>query len=498
MGHTRSELCSMPVETSPLMGRLSSRRSQVAMALAGSCAVLAMVGLVFAMGQTRPTSLVQQAVAAPYMAVPQAGAQPMYYMPVQPAVAQQGLAAAPPASAVQQPVVYYYVPAVPAKPQLALAHPQTQMLNASGNSSSEEDSFVCSVANIKALSATVQTKWDTCKTNPNYEQPNKDAGRRLLEWVWEPAAGEARAAPSGKPNHDPSAYEMVLRRRRQGPQYRLAQMLNESGGNSSDAEEDTPSMQDCMEEAVGDACDNLAGCDDKVCASYYNEPEIEALCGMCGMANSGKFGCFAKHATVEVAGKGQVAIGSVSVEDEVMTAEGPSRVYFVHDHEGVSDTVRIQTETGAMELTPIHYLPLYSAECGDRYCAAAKLVRAETVKAGDRVYARSGMGLVAKEVIGVAKGSASVRYVLTESGTVVVDGVVASVHSTAAGALETLPFRLLDSLARGSLQAAPVAAALRSILESPMLKAVESFVNGLAPAPLPLSSRAFGAAPLSV
>ncbi len=98
---------------------------------------------------------------------------------------------------------------------------------------------------------------------------------------------------------------------------------------------------------------------------------------------------------------------------------------------------------------------------------------------------------------GISKGESAVRYVITESGTVVVNGVVASVYSTAAGYLETLPFRLMDVLYKGSLQAAPVAAALRTILESPMLETVEAVVNSLAPSKLPLSSRVFAATPLS-
>lgn len=55
----------------------------------------------------------------------------------------------------------------------------------------------------------------------------------------------------------------------------------------------------------------------------------------------------------------------------------------------------------------------------------------------------------------------------------VVDGVVASVHSTLAGSLETLPFRFVDWMYRGSLQSKPIAAALAVVLESPALR--ESF-----------------------
>eukprot|EP00961_Rhodomonas_salina_P231284 3123905-Rhodomonas_salina.1 len=159
----------MAKENSPLLRGMSALpRRQLAMALAGTCAVLAMVGLVFAVGaQSRRSVLQQQYVQA-------AMQQPVYYMPVQ--AAQPQLAAAPNA----QPIVYYYVPA---QPQMQVAG-GVQMLpgNASGagNSSAggDEPDFVCTVANIKTLSGTVQKKWDTCKMNPNYEIPNKDAKRR--------------------------------------------------------------------------------------------------------------------------------------------------------------------------------------------------------------------------------------------------------------------------------------------------------------------------------
>jgi hypothetical protein len=80
-------------------------------------------------------------------------------------------------------------------------------------------------------------------------------------------------------------------------------------------------------------------------------------------------------------------------------------------------------------------------------------------------------------VVWVGQRSAAARYLLTESGNVVVGGGVASVLSTGAGELETLPFRMLDKAWRGSLQAAPVAAALYTILESPALRAAETLID---------------------
>ena len=42
-------------------------------------------------------------------------------------------------------------------------------------------------------------------------------------------------------------------------------------------------------------CEKLAKCMDPVCANYYNDPDVERICGICTMAASGWFGCFAGH-----------------------------------------------------------------------------------------------------------------------------------------------------------------------------------------------------------
>lgn len=41
----------------------------------------------------------------------------------------------------------------------------------------------------------------------------------------------------------------------------------------------------CGQDAIGDSCENIDDCDDSVCKHYYNEPEIEALCGICKIAS---------------------------------------------------------------------------------------------------------------------------------------------------------------------------------------------------------------------
>lgn len=81
---------------------------------------------------------------------------------------------------------------------------------------------------------------------------------------------------------------------------------------------------------------------------------------------------------------------------------------------------------------------------------------------------------------GVSKAIANVRYVVTSDDTMVVNGVVASVYSTGANGVETLPFHVLHMFAKGYLQWGPIAAALEVILESPVLRAVETVVNAMA------------------
>ena len=82
----------------------------------------------------------------------------------------------------QQQLVYYYLPQ--SSHGLSMLNGSAAAGNSSAggqNSSSARggsNDFVCSVANIKALHAAVQPKWDACKSNPNYKEPNKGAKRR--------------------------------------------------------------------------------------------------------------------------------------------------------------------------------------------------------------------------------------------------------------------------------------------------------------------------------
>ena len=152
-------------------------------------------------------------------------------------------------------------------------------------------------------------------------------------------------------------------------------------------------------------------------------------------------------------------------------------------------------------------MPLYTEACGARYCPAAKLVKAAQVQRGDQVYVSDGKHSSVKvgymclllfhgfaswsnarrlqackalarrfrcqkaerqantrptaanphrrvdtemvlhqTVTDTSPGYARVKYIVTEAGTLVVNGVVASVFSTPAAFWETLPFQILDSL----------------------------------------------------
>jgi hypothetical protein len=131
------------------------------------------------------------------------------------------------------PVVYYYMPSgrriamatgsVKVQERAALHPVHKQMLG--GNETEGDDKFVCTVANIQALSAETQAKWDKCKdkkgrfshinmidgtAHPQYteNEPNKNAKRRLLGWVWEPDQKNEKKSPM--PTHLPTHYRLKL------------------------------------------------------------------------------------------------------------------------------------------------------------------------------------------------------------------------------------------------------------------------------------------------
>eukprot|EP00291_Cryptomonas_curvata_P007251 CAMPEP_0172189436 /NCGR_PEP_ID=MMETSP1050-20130122/22521_1 /TAXON_ID=233186 /ORGANISM="Cryptomonas curvata, Strain CCAP979/52" /LENGTH=363 /DNA_ID=CAMNT_0012864127 /DNA_START=11 /DNA_END=1102 /DNA_ORIENTATION=- len=249
---------------------------------------------------------------------------------------------------------------------------------AAGNASAAPASsnFVCSLANIKAASAPVFANWDKCLTASDYKQPNADAKRRLLsidtesrsakaaktqslKWVWVPAKGEALSAPPRTPRSWTAS---------------MWQMLDgnaTAGAAAAPAAGGAKKLKDCEADASKDLCEKLAKCKDPVCANYYNDPDVERICGICTMAATGWFGCFAGHSQVAVQGRGTVRLDQVRVGERVEAADASgariaSRVYFIHDHVEHAPIVEIKHAHGLLELTPSHSLPVYTAECGER------------------------------------------------------------------------------------------------------------------------------------
>jgi len=329
----------------------------------------------------------------------------------------------------------------------------------------------------------VQMGWDQCKLHKDYKEPNPkgemhthevlghkfSARRRLLGWVWEPSAGEAKHA-------EIKQAEMLVD---QG-----YQMLANDAADATAADDDGKklSFDECQKKAVEVGCQYVAFCKDPVCDNYYNEPEIEALCGMCTMA---PLGCFAHSAEVYIQNKGAVKVGDLRIGDRVLAASTDgkpisSEVIFMHDHKDASTTVQIYVAEDMMELTPAHMVAIHTEACGLGYCSDAELVPAKEIRAGDKIYVSDGASTGVQTVNAVTKAISKVRYVVTSDDTMVVNGVVASVFSTGANGVETLPFHLLHKFANGALQWGPIAAALEVILESPALRSFEAVVNAFA------------------
>lgn len=438
------------------MSRTRTALAVAALAAVGAAAAIAVIVTGLRTPAFRSTLLGAAAAGAV--------AEPVYYVPLKAVPA----GAAQTQLGMKQPVVYYYVPekAAGSLKQASLITSLANATGAAGNATAAAPAvpaFVCSKDNIKALSTAVQTKWTACeKAATDYKEPNKGAKRRLLGWVWEGPGNPTMLANATAP-----------------------------AGNATPAAAAGPTLSDCMKKAIGEdkdnACVKVSTCKDPVCSSYYNEPEIEALCGMCTMGvSSGLFGCFARDATTVAVGRGTVAVGDLKVGDSVMAAGADgaivsSRVYFIHDHKEAAQTVQLHHAAGMLEMTPSHMIPVYTEACGDSYCADADMVAAKEIQAGSRVYVQGKDTSVVQEITQVTKSSSMVRYVLTEAETAIVNGVVASVHSTAAGSFETTPFRLADLLFPGSLQWSPLAASLAVVLESPILQKAETVFNAIAP-----------------
>jgi hypothetical protein len=349
----------------------------------------------------------------------------------------------------------------------------------------------CTVPNLIALYNFVQPEWAKCKENPNYVEPN----------YVEPDANATGAANGGAPaetasspstigwlfkeveGHDvtPSEIERARAYKAQAQRFvkhkllsgpsALQNMEGYFGGSSSRrllaqvraqqlANWDThpvndtsaPTMKQCLDVALGQLCKMIDTCDDPVCDNYYNETEIEGLCGICEMRKGDNKGCFASRGLVSTQ-RGTVTVGDLRLGDWVESvSEGNviwSRVIFLHDHQEPAATLALtvgERKEGAhrrMELTPQHLIHVRQSEG----CSA--LVPARNVKVGDMVYVVEDGVVRVQRVLSVEMRRAKVRYVVTDNDMLVVDGVVTSVYSTGAGRWETMPFHLLHRLFPG-------------------------------------------------
>ncbi|EKX46015.1 hypothetical protein GUITHDRAFT_138502 [Guillardia theta CCMP2712] len=270
------------------------------------------------------------------------------------------------------------------------------------------------------------------------------------------------------------------------------------------------SLIDCMMSIEGlsetcntfDSCGTVAqdgiwmGQKSSVCGApvggYYKEPEVERMCGICEMfhATAGMFaitkgdpgeyhGCFSTSGRVRVERGGKVEealLGDISVNDLIANGPGPKdfgRVYFIHDHVEDYRVVRLGTSEGEIELTPPHYLHVCKYPCRDKRSESMQLMQASGVETGDYLLGQDGL----VQVRSISRDVSKVRYVLVENDMILLNGIVASIFSTAAGSLETLPFRFLDRLFPGLLQVKAVAIALHDVLESPILRRFESLLD---------------------
>jgi hypothetical protein len=265
---------STPLLSPPPAGRKSPMKKRVAIAVAAVAALAAIATIAGAVGQwqlnARRAMLVQAQIAAATAQEVPVMAQPVYYVPLS---AAQG-AAAPTQQALAQPrpVVYYYVP----ESSLKTPHAAVQLADnatapaagaAGGNATGAAPAFSCKKDNLLAVAKKVLPLWAACSTAPDYKEPNKDAKRRLLDLSSEAQAYWSKLADA-----------------------------NASAPAAGAAK--APTLAECETKALGNTCADIAGCPNPVCSSYYNDADIEALCGVCTMKVNMWFGCFARDATV--------------------------------------------------------------------------------------------------------------------------------------------------------------------------------------------------------
>jgi hypothetical protein len=151
--------------------------------------------------------------------------------------------------------------------------------------------------------------------------------------------------------------------------------------------------------------------DEDQCTAAKN---VAAFCG-CG---SSGFGCFSGQTKVVVKGQGEVLMSSLRLGDEVLVADSKyERVYsFGHRHESdATDYLQLYTSSSApLEITKDHMIIIEDG----------RALPASSVQIGDKIKAVGGAVVEINAIKTVPRKGAFAPF--TPSGTIVVNGVVAS------------------------------------------------------------------------
>lgn len=144
-------------------------------------------------------------------------------------------------------------------------------------------------------------------------------------------------------------------------------------------------------------------------------------CGTIGEIDN-FFACFSSHSTADVKGKGKVTMDQLQVGDEVLASNGEYEVIYAIDHRHptkATDFIQIHasTQQEPLELTAKHMLFLEGNP---------NPVPADTVKVGDAVQTLQGPSEVTK-IDKITR--AGLFSPLTNDGTIVVSGIIASSYS---------------------------------------------------------------------
>lgn len=150
-----------------------------------------------------------------------------------------------------------------------------------------------------------------------------------------------------------------------------------------------------------------------------------------------RWSCFPGDATVVTEGGGTKAMRNVQIGDrvQVVRADGSlgfEDVYLMTHHDALvrQPYIRLTLDSGrALTLSPRHFIPVASDATAGWQAAVTR--GADEVRAGDRIWYRAETGAMAAAMVtATATVPATGAFnPLTEGGTILVDGVVASAHS---------------------------------------------------------------------